>query len=189
VIEKHRVIAAVGESLLRGTPDAAAKLLRETYPFEPVSTAKREYSALEATRVFMRDGFVDRYSGARLLFVPALRVISQVLPEQFPYHPNWKTDRTHVAYWELGATIDHVQPVTRGGADETRNWVTTSMAHNSAKAGSTLAEIGWTLQPAGDRSQWDGMLRWFLAYTAEHPELALSPAMRRWRRAAEQMTR
>jgi hypothetical protein len=120
MIEKSRVIAAVGEALLRGTPDAAAKLLRESYPFEPVPATRRGYGPREATQVFLRDGFVDRYSGARLLFVPALRVISQVLPEQFPYHPNWKTDRTHMAYWELAATVDHVQPVTRGGVRPNR---------------------------------------------------------------------
>jgi hypothetical protein len=189
VIEKYRVIADVCADLLRGGPDAAATLLRENFPFEPVPAAKREYSALEATQVFIRDGFVDRYSGARLFFVPSLRVISQVLPAEFPYHLNWKTDRTHPAYWGLGATIDHVQPVTRGGADGMENWVTTSMARNAAKSGSTLEEIGWTLQPAGDPTQWDGMLRWFLDYTAAHPELHLPPSMRQWRRAAEQVTR
>jgi hypothetical protein len=33
------------------------------------------------------------------------------------------------------------------------------------------------------------MLRWFLDYTAAHPELHLPPSMRQWRRAAERVTR
>jgi hypothetical protein len=189
VTEKSGVVVAVCDALRRGSHEDAARLLREQYPFEAVPPAKRQYGPLESTRVFVRDGFIDRYSGVRLLFVPALRVISQVLPAEFPYHLNWKTDRTHMAYWELGATIDHVQPITRGGADEMSNWVTTSMARNGAKAGSTLEEIGWRLHPVGDPSAWDGMLRWFLEYTAAHPEMRLSPTMREWRRAAEQVTR
>jgi hypothetical protein len=189
VSENYRVIADVCDALTRGTPNAAAGLLRERFPFEPTAPVRRGYGPLEATQVFVRDGFVDRYTGARLLFVPALRVISQMLPEAFPYHLNWRTDRTHRAYWELAATIDHLQPVTRGGLDEPSNWVTTSMARNSAKSGSTLEEIGWTLHPAGDPSEWDGMLGWFLEYTAAHPELPLSPTMRQWRRAAAQVTR
>jgi HNH endonuclease len=54
------------------------------------------------------------------------------------------------AFWEVGATIDHVVPVTRGGADDESNWVTTSMARNSAKMNWTLEELGWTLHPPGN---------------------------------------
>ncbi|MFF0818704.1 HNH endonuclease [Rhodococcus sp. NPDC003318] len=55
--------------------------------------------------------------------------------------------QTHFAYWELFPTIDHIVPVTRGGADDESNWVTTSMLRNSAKAHWTLDELG------GDFSQ------------------------------------
>ncbi len=120
----------------------------------------------ESTRVFVRDGFLDRYTGERLIFPPVLRVLSIVLPDKFPYHPNWKTVVTHPAFWKVGATIDHVVPVTRGGADDESNWVTTSMARNSAKMNWTLEELGWTLHPPGNFGEWDGLLHWFLEYTA-----------------------
>ena len=79
------------------------------------------------------DGFVDRYTVARLALPAALRTLSILLPDEFPFHPSCKMEITHPAYWELYATIDHVVPVTRGGADDLSNWVTTSQARNSAK--------------------------------------------------------
>ena len=91
------------------------------------------------------------------------------MPNEFPFHPNWKTDLTHPSYWEVGATVDHVVPVTRGGADDESNWVTTSMARNSAKMNWTLNELGWTVHPPGDIKHWDGLIRWFLDYTSAHP--------------------
>ena len=122
------------------------------------------------TRVFVRDGFIDRYSGDRLVFPPVLRILSAELPEEFPAHPNWKMTETHVAYWDLFPTIDHVVPVARGGADVEDNWVTTSMARNSAKGNSLLNQIGWELHPPGDLTDWDGLCPWLLGYLELHPE-------------------
>jgi hypothetical protein len=102
------------------------------------------------------NGFIDRYSGHRLVFPPVFRVLSVALPTDFPYHRNWKADVTHQAYYELAATIDHLLPVTRGGADDESNWITTSMAHHSAKMNWTLDECGWKLHPSGQLAKWDG---------------------------------
>jgi len=136
----------------------------------------------------MRDGFQDRYTGERLIFPPVLRLLSAELPEAFPFHPNWKTDVTHPAYWELGATVDHLVPVSRGGRDDESNWVTTSMARNSAKGNWTLEELGWALQPPGDFLAWDGLINWFLQRTEENPRVLASPSMRHWHRAARKVT-
>ena len=65
---------------------------------------------------------------------------------------------THMIYWELFPTVDHVVPIARGGGDDESNWVTTSMLHNSAKSNWKLEELGWQLLPAGDIEQWDGLL-------------------------------
>jgi hypothetical protein len=80
--------------------------------------------------------------------------------------------------------VDHVIPVTRGGEDEESNWVTTSMAHNSAKMNWTVEELGWKIHPQGDSRAWDGMLRWFLEYTARNPQSLIDAGMRGWHRAA-----
>jgi len=80
--------------------------------------------------------------------------------------------------------VDHLVPVTRGGADDESNWVTTSMARNSAKMNWTLDKLGWALHPPGDAREWDDMMRWFLEYTEAHPETLPSGSIRQWRRAA-----
>lgn len=91
--------------------------------------------------VFTRDGFVDRYSGDLLVFPGTLRLLAKLLPHEFPFHSNWKADACHPAFWQLFPTIDHVVPVSRGGADADSNWMSTSMLRNSAKANLTLEEL------------------------------------------------
>lgn len=164
--------------------DRAVEILNRGYPFAPLPATKRRYGPVEATAVFVRDGFIDRYSGERLVFPPVLRILSTKMPVAFPYHPNWKSNVTHSSFWELGATIDHLVPVTRGGKDEEENWITTSMARNSAKMNWSLDDLGWAIHPPGDFREWDGLLHWFIEYTAEYPEVCSNSALKQWRRAA-----
>jgi len=161
-----------------GSRDQALTVLKRDYPFAPSPITKRKYGLLESTLLWVRDGFIDRYTAERLVFPPVLRIISAELPEEFPFHPNWKTDVTHPAYWELTATVDHLVPVSRGGPDHESNWVTASMAHNSAKGNWTLAELGWTLQPPGKFGDWDGLVHWFVDYTDSRPQLLTDGSMR-----------
>ena len=182
--DKSFVLLEVCGALTRNAIDEAASLAKRDYPFAPEPTTVRNYGPVESTRLFMRDGFIDRYTGERLIFPPVLRVLSSVLPTEFPYHPNWKTDVTHPSYWEVGASVDHLIPVTRGGADDDSNWMTTSMARNFAKMNWTLQELGWTLHPPGDIHNWDGLLGWFLEYTAKHSQIFNSRYFRSWHRAA-----
>lgn len=182
--EKALVIADVCKALTAGLVEPAVSALKRDYPFAPQAVTKREYGARESTRVFVRDGFIDRYTGERLIFPPVLRAVSLMLPDQFPFHPNWKTDLTHPAFWEIGATIDHLVPASRGGADDESNWVTTSMARNSAKLNWTLEELGWTLQPIGDFKIWDGLVLWFLEFASANPAILQIGSMKHWHHAA-----
>jgi hypothetical protein len=164
--------------------DSAKRLIREEYPFESITRSKRAYSPLDSTRIFMRDAFVDRYSGQRLVFPGTLRTLAILLPRDFPFHPNWKMEVTHPAFWQLLPTIDHILPVARGGVDEPSNWVTTSQLKNSAKANWTLEELGWQLVPAGQLEQWDGLTKWFVDFVDHHNELLRHPYIKAWFRAA-----
>lgn len=164
--------------------DAAGRLFRENYPFMKVGPSTRTYTALQCTAVFIRDGFIDRYSGLRLIFPGTLRLLSQLLPEEFPFHRNWRMDLTHPAFWELFPTIDHVVPVARGGLDVTENWVTTSQLRNSAKANWTLEELCWKLVPPGNIEEWDGLSQWFLEFVSRHDDLLRNNYLRTWFRAA-----
>lgn len=178
------LVAVCGFLTQKESADAAVTLDRH-YPFDPAPITRRAYGPKESTEVFVRDGFIDRYSGERLVFPPVLRLVSKALPDHFPYHPNWKTDVTHPAFWEIGATVDHLEPVSLGGEDGPSNWVTTSMALNSAKMNWTLDQLGWELHPPGRFSEWDGLLRWFIDCADEHPDWMEGSTLDQWYRAAE----
>ena len=153
----------------------------------PPQSTGRNYTELQCTAVFVRDGFIDRYSGEQLVFPGALRLLSRLLPSEFPFHSNWKMTETHMAYWELFPTVDHVIPIARGDADDDSNWVTTSMLRNSAKSNWTLEELGWDLVPPGDFKQWDGLLGWFLEFIEQDKSHLLDAYIRIWHRAASRL--
>jgi len=181
---KTDIISEVCHAISANRQTEAVDLLTRRYPFAAAAPTLRRYRPAQATAVFRRDGFVDRYSGAKLVFPPVLRVISSTLPAEFPFHANWKTDQCHPAYWEIGATVDHLIPVTRGGADSAENWVTTSMARNSAKMNWTVEELGWTLHEPGRLQDWDGLLGWFMEFVEERPALRRIKIIDAWHRAA-----
>jgi hypothetical protein len=183
--DKASVLANVCEALSRGRQDEAAEIVERDYPFAPVAATKRRYTETQCMRVFVRDGFIDRYSGQRLVFPGALRLISLMLPTQVPFHNNWKIDACHPAFWDLFPTIDHIVPVAHGGEDAPQNWVTTSMVRNSAKANFTLDQLGWALHPPGNGLEWDGLTGWFLDLVEKNEVFLASLYLRKWRAAAE----
>ena len=120
-------------------------------------------------RVFLRDGFIDRYSGERLLFPGLIKLLTIEFPDIFKYHKNWKMTETHIVYWELFPTIDHLIPIARGGEDVEGNWMTTSMIRNSAKSNWTLEELNWKLHDIGELDKWDGLTDCFLGLLSKNP--------------------
>jgi hypothetical protein len=185
-------IAEVCKLLAADSHDEAAATLRRRYPFEPVAKSGRKYTEYQSVLVFLRDGFTDRYSGARLINPGVLRLLATLLPDEFPADPNWRMEVSHIAFWELFPTIDHIVPVARGGEDEESNWVTASMLRNSAKGNALLDEIDWSLQRPVPRGTWDGLTAWLIDYVgnSENAEALerLNPTnsryIERWRRAS-----
>ena len=182
--DRTATIEAVCELIATGRTSDAAILLTRDYPFTAATLEKRRYGPLTCTRIFVRDGFIDRYAATRLVFPGALRLISRLLPEAFPFHSNWKMSSTHPAYWELFPTIDHIIPVAKGGVDHESNWVTTSQLRNSAKCAWTLDELGWQLHPPGDMRMWDGLLPWFLEMVQADTSHLGDNYIRMWHHAA-----
>jgi hypothetical protein len=158
---KSQIVQTICDALQHADVQAAAEIAQRDYAFLPRPAASRQFNRETITSVFIEDGCIDRYSGSQLVFMGTLLLLSRLLLKEIPYQSNWKIEETHMAFWELAPTIDHVVPVTRGGLDERSNWVTTSGIHNSAKAHWTLEELGWTLQPKGDVTKWDGLTKWF----------------------------
>ena len=170
-MNKHsETISDVCEKLVLNDQSGALELLKSRYPFQPFETDKRKYTSTQSMKQFLRDGFIDRYSGTRLVNPGVLRLLSSLYPDDFPYHRNWKNTDCHIAYWELFPTVDHVFPIARGGLDSEENWVTTSMLRNSAKSNATLDEIDWDLKPAGALENWDGLTHWLISCFSANSE-------------------
>lgn len=181
---KSLVLQEICQALMEGNTAEASHIACTRYPFSAPSGGSRSYNEHVCTRIFIRDGFTDRYSGHQLVFPGALRLLSRLLPEEFPFHPNWKMSESHLMFWELSPTIDHIVPVARGGVDNETNWVSTSMLRNSAKSNWTLEELDWNLLPPGDFAEWDGLVGWFLQYLYQYPEHLKDSYIKRWHDAA-----
>lgn len=111
--------------------------------------------------VHRRDSWTCRYCRARTIAPPVLRFLSEIYPDEFPYHPNWKAGQVHAAYLLVSTSLDHVDPGGRGGSwlDED-NLVTACWPCNTGKADLRLEEVGWTLLSETDvHSDWDGLTR------------------------------
>jgi hypothetical protein len=157
-VTKADAILSACSALASNDIVAAGRVLDADYPFKSIEPSTRKYTQIQSVGVFMRDGFIDRYSGSRLVFPGVLRLLSILLPQKFPYHRNWKVSETHPAYWDLSPTIDHLVPVTLGGRDDDENLITTSMLMNAVKAHWSLEQLGWELHPPGDIDEWDGLV-------------------------------
>lgn len=175
----------VSEMLSSGDSVSAAEVLSSAFPTPPASTPRSPWSLARLTKVFIRDGFTDRYFGEPLVFPGALRALSVLSPSLFPYHRNWKQSLTHSIYWSHYPTIDHVVPVARGGADDESNVVTTSMLSNAAKSNWLLSELGWHTTHAPLAATWDGLLVWFCREYERNEKLRQEPSLRQWYKAAK----
>lgn len=202
---KSETIRRVCNALLAGKHDDAIQIAHEEYPFialtrlpclasvpaaprtvcteAATNRSRRVYTKYDLCSLFLRDGFIDRYTGEQLIFPPVFRLLSTVLPEAFPAHPNWKLSASHIVYWELFATLDHIQPIAAGGVDAQENWATTSMLRNMQKSDATLGELGWTIHPPGNSQKWAGLLGWFDAFVTQYPQHLQDSHLRQWQSA------
>lgn len=168
-MDKALLIKDLCELLLHNKRQYCIDFANENYPFVNNLIKKRQYSRYQMCRIFLRDGFIDRYSGDKLLFPGLIKILTIEFPDIFKYHKNWKMSDTHMIYWELFPTIDHLIPIARGGQDNESNWITTSMIRNSAKSNWTIEEIGWILHDKGKLENWDGLVNYFIDLTNKNP--------------------
>jgi hypothetical protein len=179
-IDHSTTIKTTCQMISEGDIPQASRFIASHYPFIPQVNSGRNYTPRVMTGIFLRDGFIDRYRGIKLVFPPVLRLLSHYLPNEFPYHKHGKMSEGHIAYWELFPTIDHIVPVARGGTDSDENWVCCSMLTNSIKSNWTLEQMQWKLLPKGDIAEWDGMLNWFIRQVELEPNLLNIPYIKRW---------
>lgn len=154
---------------------------KKNYPFVDSMPQKRQYSKYQMCKVFLRDGFIDRYSGGKLLFPGLIKILTIEFPDIFKYHINWKMSDTHMIYWDLCPTIDHLIPIARGGYNNDSNLITTSMIRNSAKSNWTMEEIEWNLHEKGKLKNWDGLIHYFIDLTNKNSDYEQDKYVSSWK--------
>src|SRR5690349_16137210 len=104
-MNNSETIENICQALLHGENEKAQNIAMTDYPFQFHSKAERKATLLQSVKLYLRDGFIDRYSGHRLVYPGILRFLSLQLPQEFPYQQNWKMSECHVVYWELTPTL------------------------------------------------------------------------------------
>ena len=181
-MDKIQVIELSATKLLHRNLAEAKAVIDMEYPFHKITAQSRNYTDKEKMEQFIRDGFIDRYSGQKLVNPGILKVLSYYMPEVFPYHVHWKMEECHNAYWEFVPTIDHIYPIALGGVDSMENWATTSMLHNSIKSNWTLEQLNWNLYDAGEFGDYDGLTALFIKLVESDKELLKDTYIKRWYR-------
>ena len=182
--DKSSVVEEVIAALDRGNILDAINIAKQKYPWESVKVPKRRMTQRRALSVFINDGFIDRYSGSKLIFPGTLLLLGYVLPQAFPVHETWRVHETHEIYFDLWPVVDHIMPISRGGIDNESNFATTSNLNNDVKSHWTLEQMGWTLHPPGKASEWDGLMTWFLEYVNSHQEVLEHRTISGWHKSA-----
>lgn len=181
-MDKIDALEKAAKEILGGRLDSAKEVIQTEYPFEKLTSIGRNYTDKQKMEQFKKDGFIDRYSGHKLLNPGLLKVLSYYMPDLFPYHAHWKMEECHNAYWEFVPTVDHIYPVALGGADSEENWATTSMLHNSIKSNWTLEQLNWKLHGAGKLEDWDGLTALFVKLVEADSSLLEDSYIKKWHR-------
>ncbi len=177
---KTDTIEKIATEILNNNSKNAVDIIKEEYPFEVFKRSKRGITDKIKFKQCVKDGFIDRYSGERLVNPGILKVISYYFPDEFPYQQHWKMDACHIAYWELMPSIDHIKPIALGGADSEENYATTSMMHNLIKNNWTLEQLQWKLHPPGDIKEWDGLTHLFISLVKADKQLLNDTYIKKW---------
>jgi 5-methylcytosine-specific restriction endonuclease McrA len=158
----EQITTALGElvaATLAGDPARAAEVLAAVGQRRIEIERRRAVPIALKVAIHRRDSWTCRYCGARTVAPPVLRFLSELYPDEFPYHPNWRAGQVHPAYLLISTSLDHVHPGGRGGSwlDE-HNLVTACWPCNTGKADLRLEEVGWALLGEADvQSEWDGL--------------------------------
>ena len=172
-------------ALEAGSVDAAKKIIERDFPFSRYVKDERTFTPVEQIKIFMRDGFVDRFTGKRVFLPPVLAVLSKEMPETFPWSSSGDRAKTHQAHEMLSAAVKKVIP--SGSSKDTANLVTVSALNKLSRGNATLADLGQPLLTLDDiaSARWDGMTGWFVNYVHEHKALLNDNNIARWYKAIQ----
>ena len=205
------VVTESCDLLLRDRAAAARELIKTLYPLEsapvppcnysgerlqePIQERRspRRRSPIDVAMVFARDGYIDRYTGNRVIDPIVLRLLGDEqcgpLQAELPYHTNGGRGQPsrgkekkvcHQAGYELFASYEHVRPISVGGLDDIENLVTAAYDTNKEKGTQTWLPSA----PPGRLQDWDGLTGWLLEFTETH-EFTGPSDLKAWRSAIQ----
>lgn len=77
------IIEDILEEIKRDNIETGRRIILEEYPFQPTLIHTRQYSEKQKMEQFKRDGFIDRYTGEKLVNPGVLKVISFSILKSF----------------------------------------------------------------------------------------------------------
>jgi hypothetical protein len=144
----------IGQTIVT-RPVEAAPQRPGRYPAATGSQTRSPAKSVHAV-VFTRDRFTCVYCLRRTIVLPVLGLLSDLLPIEFPWHPNWKRDITHRFFWDLSTTLDHVDAVSTGGDWQgDLNLATACARCQYQKRNRSLGDLGWEIRRP--TAEWDGL--------------------------------
>jgi hypothetical protein len=172
--EHLQVVAAARAA---GDTDGAARALAPIVMARFEVDRRSDPSERVIASIYRRDRFRCRYCGCKVIPVQVMRLIGYLLPEGFPYHPNWKGGETHPALASRSAILDHVLAWSAGGRNDPDNLACACWVCNQVKGDLSLEQLGWELLPISQDDEWDGLTRYYRRLweltgepqTSEHP--------------------
>ena len=152
-MDKITTIKQSAKSILTGNIESAKNLINKEYPFKKLKPEGRSYTDKEKYEQFVRDGFIDRYTGEKLVNPGLLKVLSYYMPDAFPYQSHWKMEECHSAYWELVPTIDHIIPTDNlyqrfmyGSSKSSRSFSISLTKRSVSPSYSLMSPAGYSFQ-------------------------------------------
>lgn len=183
----EELIEAAIVAVLAGQAESARRSLRQidfgrlarereqamAQVWEPHSKVKRPPLAQKTPRApvrkadmlatFRRDHFTCRYAHCqrRTIYLPVLKALSRLFPDELPYQSNWRPVQDHILYWTWSTSLEHRVSFPMGGNSEPANLITTCYQCNDVKNYLPLENLGWTVaEPA--KSDWNGLIEYLV---------------------------
>lgn len=154
-------LAQVLRALAAGDRDAARRVLEPMAFAPPPHRGGGGLSTTLKAEIFERDRYQCRYCGRRVVLTEAMRLVSLVFPDLFPYHLHWAADQSHEAYMLAAPNVDHVVPLAAGGAARgASNLATACAVCNITKGNMPLDMLGWPMREPADPN-WHGLGDWY----------------------------
>ncbi len=141
--------------------------------------------------VFHRDLWLCRWCKRPVIFAPVMKYLKRELgesgvvgPQPAYYHAHWTREGAPLLD-ELGAVIDHVEAVAKGGLNDLDNLATACNKCNARKSDAAQHEVMKKLKPKpikgkyGEPQNWDGLSSLFVMLARRAPA-TLTDTERNW---------